>query len=123
MAEDESSTGTDVGEQDWVSIRCTNNVVGRKWHPLIVALLLRRGPLRFSSIKDELDMSSSVLSKTLDDLEGIGLIKRTVHDYNTIHVEYSLTEWGRLLEPVIDEMADWGYMYRRHVAPPTEADE
>ena len=50
---------------DWCAIICTAEVVGKKWHPVIVHRLLEHGPLGFNALKDEIDsISNTVLSNT-----------------------------------------------------------
>lgn len=84
-------------------------VIGRKWHPVVLFCLLRDGSLGFSELESEIDgISSKVLSQTLDDLEERELVDRTVISTKPFRVEYSLTEAGRALEPVLTTMAEWG---------------
>jgi DNA-binding HxlR family transcriptional regulator len=94
---------------DWCGVTCTMEVLGKKWGPVVVHRLLDRGPLRFSELADDLDpVTNKVLSETLDDLEASGLIDRDVVAEKPVTVEYSLTERGRSLRPVITALADWG---------------
>lgn len=97
-----------VGEE-WCPITTTANIIGKKWHPVIVHRLLENGPLGFNALKNEVDgISSKVLSDSLEDLEEKTLIDRTVISEKPFRVEYSLTDRGKSLESVIDEMRDWG---------------
>jgi DNA-binding HxlR family transcriptional regulator len=98
-------TFTDV-EGTLVSMQ---EIVGRKWHPVIVYHLLDDGPQGFSSLKERVDgISSKMLSESLDDLEAAGLVDRTLLSDKPVRVEYELTEEGRTLEPLIGEMVQWG---------------
>ena len=84
-------------------------VIGRKWQPIIVYHLLDDGPMGFSALKDHIDgISSKMLSESLDDLEAAGLVDRTLLSDQPVRVEYALTERGRSLEPLISEMVTWG---------------
>ena len=56
-----------------------------------------------------------MLSKELQDLQINNLISRTVMDTKPITVSYSITEYGKTLSSVIDEMAKWGIGYRESV--------
>lgn len=90
----------------------TAAIVGKKWHPRIVAALLESGPLGFSELKTRLEgISDKVLSESLDDLEERGLVDRAVIDDKPVRVEYSLTEWGERLRPVVAAMTEWGERY------------
>jgi len=58
-------------------------------------------------------ISSKVLSDTLDDLEDNDIVDREIVNEKPVRVEYSLTEFGRSLEPVIVAMREWGEAYLR----------
>jgi DNA-binding HxlR family transcriptional regulator len=63
----------------------------------------------FSALKDRVDdISSKMLSESLDDLEAAGLVDRRLLSDKPVRVEYELTEDGRSLEPLITEMVNWG---------------
>jgi len=95
--------------EDWCPITATATVLGRKWHPVIVHRLLQRGPLGFNALKEAVDgVSSKVLSDSLENLEEHGLVDREIVSEKPFRVEYSLTERGRSLEPVIGAMREWG---------------
>jgi DNA-binding HxlR family transcriptional regulator len=97
-----------VGEE-WCPITTTAKLIGKKWHPVIVHRLLVNGPLGFNALKEEVDgVSSKVLSDSLDDLEEKTLVDREIVSEKPFRVEYSLTERGESLEPVIVAMRDWG---------------
>ena len=88
---------------------CAADVIGRKWHPVIVSRLLEDGPLGFSRIESEVDgLSDTVLSTSLDDLQEKGVVERRIVSDRPLRVEYALTERGASLEPVLDAMDAWG---------------
>jgi len=104
--------------EEWCPITTTSTLIGKKWHPVIVHRLLEAGPLGFNALKREVDgISSKVLSDTLDDLEENDLVDREIVSEKPIRVEYSLTGFGRSLEPVVFAMRDWGVEYLK---PPEE---
>ncbi len=89
-------------------------IIGRKWHSVIVKRLLDDGPMGFNDLEESIDdVSAKMLSDSLDDLEERGLIERSILSEKPFRVEYSLTERGRELEPLIEEMVSWG---RKHLA-------
>ncbi|PGF16701.1 transcriptional regulator [Natrinema sp. CBA1119] len=108
---DESTRGVEIwcSGEDWCPITSTATLIGKKWHTVIIHRLLENGPLGFNALEEEVDgISSKVLSDALDDLEEKRLVNREIVSEKPVRVEYSLTELGASLEPVIVEMRDWG---------------
>ncbi|WP_266077564.1 winged helix-turn-helix transcriptional regulator [Haladaptatus caseinilyticus] len=98
--------------EEWCPITTTADLVGKKWHPVIVHRLLQNGPLGFNALKEEVDgISSKVLSDSLGDLEQKRLVDREIVSEKPVRVEYSLTQTGKSLQPVIHAMRDWGLEY------------
>ncbi|MDY6819976.1 MAG: helix-turn-helix domain-containing protein [Halobacteriales archaeon] len=95
--------------EEWCPITSTASLIGKKWHPVIIHRLLTHGPSGFNELKDHVDgISSKVLSDSLEDLEDKGLVTRTIVSEKPFRVQYSLTEAGESLEPVITAMREWG---------------
>ncbi|MFD1564482.1 winged helix-turn-helix transcriptional regulator [Haloarchaeobius amylolyticus] len=95
--------------EDWCPVTSTATLIGKKWHTVILHRLLANGPLGFNALKKEVGgISSKVLSDSLEDLEAKQLVERSIISEKPVRVEYSLTEHGKSLEPVIQEMAKWG---------------
>lgn len=95
--------------KEWCPITSTATIIGKKWHPVIVHRLLENGPLGFNALKAEVDgISSKVLSDSLTDLEEKQIVNREIVSEKPVRVEYSLTDLGTSLEPIIIEMRDWG---------------
>jgi DNA-binding HxlR family transcriptional regulator len=91
------------------ALHTTREVVGRKWHPVILFYLLEEGPLGFSALKGRTDgISSKMLSESLSDLEDAGLVTRHSLDEKPVRVEYTVSTHGETLGPVIEAMVDWG---------------
>ncbi|MGQ4556128.1 winged helix-turn-helix transcriptional regulator [Halobellus sp. GM3] len=104
--------------EDWCPVTTTSSLICKKWHPVILHRLLEHGPSGFNELKADVDgISSKVLSESLDDLEENHLINREVVSEKPFRVQYSLTEHGRSLKPVIYEMRDWGL---EHLTEPTD---
>lgn len=94
-------------------------VLGRKWHPAIVYHLLEEDQLRFSELEERMhSVSGKVLSESLEDLEEKGLVERSVTNERPVQVEYSLTEQGKGLQSVIEEMVNWGEEYLQDADSP-----
>jgi DNA-binding HxlR family transcriptional regulator len=88
-------------------------LLGRKWHPVVVYVLLVHGRLRFTELKNRIaGLSGKVLADALDDLEASSLVERHVADDVPATVEYSLTPAGRSLQPVFESLDEWYGAYR-----------
>lgn len=87
--------------------------IGDKWKVLIVAYLLL-GDKRFTELLNCIGyIKQSALIKNLKELERSGLIKRVVYQHVPPKVEYSLTDLGFSLKPIIDSMGIWGVNYKK----------
>lgn len=94
-------------------IAVTLKVIGGKWKPLILEYLRKEGTKRYSELFKYLeDAPQKTLTAQLRELERDGVITRTVIPSVPPQVEYSLTEHGMTLNPVLDAMCDWGYRNR-----------
>ena len=104
--------------EEWCPITTTATLIGKKWHPVIIDRLLKNGPSGFNELKEDVDgISSKVLSDSLEDLQEKELVDRTVISEQPFRVQYSLTERGASLEPVIVAMGEWG---AEHLRPPED---
>lgn len=83
-------------------------IVG-KWKPLILLILLQEGTHRFSELKRRVPgITQKMLTKQLRELEAEDIISRKVYPQVPPKVEYSITEYGKSLEPVLTAMHEWG---------------
>jgi DNA-binding HxlR family transcriptional regulator len=86
----------------------TMNFIGGKWKT-VVLWYLRNKTLRFGELNKLIpDMTEKMLSIQLKQLEEDGLVKREVFADVPLRVEYSLTEFGKSLKPVLESIAKWG---------------
>lgn len=84
------------------------DVLSRKWNPVLLYHLLAGGPMGFSALKERIDdISSKMLSESLDDLESAGLVSRAVVSDQPVRVEYRLTAHGEALEPALAALIEW----------------
>ena len=91
-------------------------LIGSKWRLLIMRDLLD-GTKRFGELKRSLgSISQKVLTSNLREMEERGLVERRVYPEVPPRVEYSLTEAGASLRPVIDAMRTWGVDYQQRAA-------
>ncbi len=95
------------------AIKDTVELLSGKWKFHIVGTLLQSNRMRFMDLLREVDgIGTKMLSKELQDLEMNHLITREVLDTKPVTVEYEITEFGKTLAPIIDEVAKWGINYR-----------
>lgn len=93
-------------------VETTLMLIGDKWKVLILRDLLP-GTKRFGELKKSIGMvSQKVLTAQLRDMERNGLVTRKVYPEVPPRVEYSLTELGRSLKPILDAMWDWGEEFK-----------
>lgn len=93
-------------------VETTLNLIGNKWKVLIIRDLLQ-GTKRFGELKKSIgSVSQKVLTSQLRAMEEDGLIHREVYAEVPPRVEYSLTELGWSLKPILDAMVNWGNNYK-----------
>ena len=89
-------------------ITATMNVIGGKWKSVIL-WYLRGNPLRFGELHKLMSKCSlKIFNSDLKDLEKDGIVKREVFAEVPPKVEYSLTDYGKSLLPVIFTLREWG---------------
>lgn len=96
-------------------VRDALDILSGKWKlPIIISLSF--GNKRFSQISKEIpNITDKMLSKELRDLETNLLVKRTVYPSVPVVVEYAMTNYGKSLEKVIDELRNWGILHRKRI--------
>ena len=96
-------------------VETTLMLIGDKWKVLILRDLLP-GTKRFGELKKSIgSVSQKVLTAQLRDMEAKGLVSRKVYAEVPPRVEYSLTDLGRSLSPILKAMVEWGEYYQpRH---------
>jgi DNA-binding HxlR family transcriptional regulator len=82
---------------------------GDKWSLLVLLILGKKETLRFNEINKEIgsDISQKMLTVTLRTLEADGYLKRTIYPEIPPRVEYTITDLGKSLVPLIDNLAQW----------------
>lgn len=96
-------------------VETTLTLIGNKWKVLILRDLLP-GTKRFGELKKSLGaVSQKVLTAQLRDMEADGLVIRTVFPEVPPRVEYSLTDLGMSLQPVLDSLSNWGESYKANL--------
>lgn len=96
-------------------VETTLMLVGDKWKVLIIRDLFD-GTKRFNELKKSLTgITQKMLTQQLRELENDGVIHREVYPVVPPKVEYSLTELGETLKPVMDSLIQWGYYYKKSI--------
>ena len=93
-------------------VETTLTLIGDKWKVLILRDLLT-GTKRFGELKKSIgNVSQKVLTAQLRAMEENGLLTRTVYAEVPPRVEYTLTDLGKSLKPILDAMWNWGENYK-----------
>lgn len=100
-------------------IRSTLDVIANKWAvPVLVELVRAKGePLRFTRLARAIPgITQKELTKQLREMEAAGLVRRKVYPVVPPKVEYTLTDLGWSLDPVLDALARWAATYGNVIA-------
>ena len=90
----------------------TVSLIGSKWKLLIMRNLLGR-PWRFNELQKSIDgISQKALTDALRSMEADGIVCRTAYPEVPPRVEYSLTDLGESMRPIIKAMENWGNAYK-----------
>lgn len=93
-------------------VEMTLQLIGDKWKVLIIRDLLT-GTKRFNELKRSVTgITQKVLTSHLRDMEAAGLVNRKVYPEVPPKVEYTLTDTGLSLKPILDSMVLWGTDYK-----------
>lgn len=96
-------------------VEVTLKLMGDKWKILIIRDLLD-GTKRFGELKKSVgNITQKVLTSNLRSMEESGLLIRKVYAQVPPKVEYTLTETGYSLKPILDSMAKWGDDYKSNI--------
>lgn len=99
-----------------LAMRDAMDVLGGKWRLPIVGILNFKGKMRFTDILRSVQgIGAKMLSKELQDLEANQLLTRTVKQTKPITVEYEITEYGKTLLTLINEIVNWGMIHREKI--------
>jgi DNA-binding HxlR family transcriptional regulator len=85
-------------------------ILNHRWNTLLIYQLLE-GPQRYSTIKNQLGISSRVLTERLKELENEHIVARTVIPSTPVVIEYELTEKGHALAPVLKAIEQWSSVW------------
>lgn len=102
-----------IFDENTCPVTATIKVLGGKWKPILINAIYFTAPARFGELKRSVKgITQSMLTSQLRELEEDGIISRKIYAEIPPRVEYTLTEFGLTLSPVIQSMAKWGEEYR-----------
>jgi DNA-binding HxlR family transcriptional regulator len=102
-----------VFDENSCAVTATMKVLGGKWKPILINAIYLTAPARFGELKRSVvGITQSMLTQQLRELEDDGVISRKIYAEIPPRVEYTLTEFGLTLSPIMQSMAKWGEEYR-----------
>lgn len=102
-----------VFDENSCPVTATMKVLGGKWKAILINAIYHTSPARFGELKRSVKgITQSMLTQQLRELEDDGLISRKIYAEIPPRVEYTLTEFGLTLSPILQSMAEWGKQYR-----------
>jgi DNA-binding HxlR family transcriptional regulator len=102
-----------VFDENSCPVTATMQVLGGKWKAILINAIYLTSPARFGELKRSVKgITQSMLTQQLRELEDDGLIRRKIYAEIPPKVEYTLTEFGLTLSPIMQSMAKWGEEFR-----------
>ncbi len=90
-------------------VRATMKIIGGKWKLILIHIINNESPARFGELKRKADgITQSMLTSVLRELEEGGILHRKIYAEIPPKVEYTLTDLGRSLLPMVSFMIEWG---------------
>jgi DNA-binding HxlR family transcriptional regulator len=103
-------------KKEMMAVQDSMDVLSGKWKIAIISSICYYNKRRFSDVlNDVVGISNKMLSKELKELEVNKLITRTVLDTQPITVQYTLTEHGKTLQTIINNLTAWGIEHRKKI--------
>ncbi|MFD2287269.1 transcriptional regulator [Pedobacter petrophilus] len=103
-------------KKEMMAVHDAMDVLNGKWKINIISSICYYNKRRFSDIlNDVTGISNKMLSKELKELEVNKLVARTVLNTHPVTIQYELTEHGKTLKTIINNLTDWGIQHRKEV--------
>ena len=110
--QDNKPVKKNIFDENTCPVTATMKVLGGKWKPILINAIYFTSPARFGELKRSVvGITQSMLTSQLRELEEDGIITRKIYAEIPPRVEYTLTEFGLTLSPIIQSMAEWGKQY------------
>lgn len=111
--QEDKSENKIIFDENSCPVTATMKVLGGKWKPILINAIYLTAPARFGELKRSVKgITQSMLTQQLRELEDDGVISRKIYAEIPPRVEYTLTEFGLSLSPIMLAMAKWGEEYR-----------
>lgn len=102
-----------IFDENSCPVTATMQVLGGKWKSILINAIYLTSPARFGELRRSVKgITQSMLTQQLRELEDDGIISRKIYAEIPPKVEYTLTEFGMTLSPIMLSMAKWGEEYR-----------
>jgi DNA-binding HxlR family transcriptional regulator len=102
-----------IFDENTCPVTATMKVLGGKWKSILINAIYFTSPARFGELKRSVvGITQSMLTTQLRELEADGIISRKIYAEIPPRVEYTLTDFGLTLSPIIQSMAEWGKQYK-----------
>lgn len=96
------------------NMELTLDIIGGKWKPIIIYHIGNGDQVRYGELKRLIpSINERVLSRELRDLEKKGIITREEFKEKVLRVEYTLTEIGNEVLPLLNDLTEWGNKYNQ----------
>lgn len=110
MTENKNTNTPDIQEPHF---GYTLSIISGKWKLLIIYYLSTNGTVRYNELQRMIGkITYKTLSTTLKEMQADGLVHRKEYPQIPPKVEYSLTEKGKTLWPILQEMCQWGEQHQ-----------
>lgn len=111
--EEDKSEKKIIFDENSCPVTATMKVLGGKWKAILINAIYHTSPARFGELRRSVKgITQSMLTSQLRELEDDGIINRKIYAEIPPRVEYTLTEFGLTLSPIILSMANWGKQYK-----------
>lgn len=112
--QDVNSENKFVFDEHSCPVTATMQVMGGKWKAILINAIYLTSPARFGELRRSVKgITQSMLTSQLRELEDDGIISRKIYAEIPPRVEYTLTEFGLTLSPIMQAMANWGEEYKQ----------
>ena len=102
-----------IFDENSCPVAATMQVLGGKWKSILINAIYLTAPARFGELRRSVTgITQSMLTSQLRELEKDGIISRKIYAEIPPRVEYTLTDFGLSLSPIMLAMAEWGKQYR-----------
>ena len=108
-SQEDMAAGTRETPELCLRFHRASELIGRRWTGAIIFVLIK-ARCRFATLRDAIpDITDRMLSERLQELEGEGIVERTVVPETPVRVEYALTRKGRELGAAVKAITDWAH--------------